>query len=89
MTGAARTSTGWIAAQESPQPAVGEGVEEIGGVEIRLAITLARKRQHGVGAGFNAAVNQARKCTPRKGKAGSGTGYIRLRTSSWRSGRIL
>ena len=47
--------------QETPEAAVGQRVEQVAGVEIGLAVALARERQHGVRPGFDAAVNQPRE----------------------------
>src|SRR5439155_22864836 len=58
----------FVFAEKPPKPGERQRVEKVGGVEVSLAIALAREGEDGVRSGFDAAVNQAREMNAEKRK---------------------
>src|SRR5206468_518398 len=59
---------GRVLPQEAPEAAIAQRVEEIAGLDVGFAITLARERQDRIRSGLNPAVNQAREMDAEKGE---------------------
>ena len=65
-------------AQEAPEANICERVGEVARAEIGFAVTFARKRQHGVRPGFDAAVNEPREMHAEEGKLRIGHGVDQM-----------
>ena len=63
-----------VTRQKVPQSRIGNSVEEVAWIDIRLAVTFAREGEHSVRTCFDTAVNQTREVHAEEGKLRIGHG---------------